>query len=358
MVDTKPDKTTGTPHVVLLVDDQAMVAEAIRRMLEAEDDIEVHYCADPRQAIDMAISEEATVILQDLVMPDVDGMMLVRFFRANPETKDIPIIMLSSTEDPKVKSDAFANGANDYLVKLPDQVELIARIRAHSRSFKAHRELDAAYEALREVQQRLEEANNELEEANAKLEQSNEELKRQSSLDGLTGIANRRKFDRTLEQAWQRARRNGAELSLLMIDIDHFKLYNDTHGHQAGDDCLRTVAQTLSGVLYRPSDLIARYGGEEFAAILPETGAEGAYQVAERMLDAITRLGISHQASPVSDTVTLSIGIATARPAECGEPHDLLAAADQSLYRAKHSGRARIEITAGDCTRATAANDH
>ncbi|HEB98942.1 MAG TPA: diguanylate cyclase [Thiotrichales bacterium] len=358
MVDTKPDKTTGTPHVVLLVDDQAMVAEAIRRMLEAEDDIEFHYCADPRQAIDMAISEEATVILQDLVMPDVDGMMLVRFFRANPETKDIPIIMLSSTEDPKVKSDAFANGANDYLVKLPDQVELIARIRAHSRSFKAHRELDAAYEALREVQQRLEEANNELEEANAKLEQSNEELKRQSSLDGLTGIANRRKFDRTLEQAWQRARRNGAELSLLMIDIDHFKLYNDTHGHQAGDDCLRTVAQTLSGVLYRPSDLIARYGGEEFAAILPETGAEGAYQVAERMLDAITRLGISHQASPVSDTVTLSIGIATARPAECGEPHDLLAAADQSLYRAKRAGRARIEITAGDCTRATAANDH
>ena len=348
MVNAEPDKQTETPHVVLLVDDQAMVAEGIRRMLESVDDIEFHYCADPRRAIDMAVSEGATVILQDLVMPEVDGMMLVRFFRANPDTKDIPIIMLSSTEDPQVKSDAFANGANDYLVKLPDPVELIARIRAHSRSFKAHRELDAAYAALREVQQRLEQANSELEEANAKLERSNRELERQSSLDGLTGIPNRRKFDRVLEQVWQQARRNGTELSLLMIDIDHFKLYNDTHGHQAGDDCLRTVAQTLSRVLYRPSDMIARYGGEEFVAILPETGADGACQVAERMQEAVARLGISHQASPVSDRLTLSIGVATARPAEGGEPIDLLAAADQSLYRAKHSGRARIEIASCD----------
>ncbi len=323
--------------VVLLVDDQAMVAEGIRRMLVDEPDIDFHYCSDPREAIQTAINLKATIILQDLVMPEVDGMMLVRFYRSNPSTRDVPIVVLSTKDDPAIKSEAFHNGANDYLVKLPDKVELVARIRAHSRSHLAQLERDAAYQALRDLQ-------NALESSNAQLEESNRELQRLSSLDGLTGIANRRQFDKTLEQEWQRALRNCAELSLIMIDIDYFKLFNDTYGHQAGDDCLKNVALALARIVHRPSDLVARYGGEEFAVILPETDTEGTLRVAEKMREAVARLSVRHDASKVSDKVTLSIGVACMSPRGGDNPDMLLAAADDALYRAKHAGRNRVEL--------------
>ena len=323
--------------VVLLVDDQAMVAEGIRRMLVDEPDIDFHYCADPREAIQTAIAIRATIILQDLVMPEVDGMMLVRFYRTNPSTRDIPIVVLSTKDDPAIKSEAFHNGANDYLVKLPDKVELVARIRAHSRSHLAQLERDAAYQALRDLQ-------NALETSNAQLEESNRELQRLSSLDGLTGIANRRQFDKTLEQEWQRALRNCAELSLIMIDIDYFKLFNDTYGHQAGDDCLKNVALALARIVHRPSDIVARYGGEEFAVILPETDTEGTQRVAEKMREAVFRLNVRHDASKVADKITLSIGVASMNPSGGDNPDCLLAAADDALYRAKHAGRNRVEV--------------
>ena len=323
--------------VVLLVDDQAMVAEGIRRMLVDEGDIEFHYCSDPREAIQTAIRLHATIILQDLVMPEIDGMMLVRFYRANPATRDVPIIVLSTKDDPAIKSEAFTNGANDYLVKLPDKVELVARIRAHSRSYMAQAERDAAYQALRDLQRQLEDSN-------AQLEESNRELQRLSSLDGLTGIANRRQFDKMLDQEWQRALRNCSDLSLIMIDIDYFKLFNDTYGHQAGDDCLKTVALALDRIVHRPSDVVARYGGEEFALVLPETDSEGALRVAEKMRDAIARLSVRHEASKVADRISLSIGVATLSPRGSDNPDILLAAADDALYRAKHAGRNRIEV--------------
>ncbi|MBI5039956.1 MAG: diguanylate cyclase [Gammaproteobacteria bacterium] len=329
--------------VVLLVDDQAMVAEGIRRMLVDETDIDFHYCADPREAIQTAIAIKATIILQDLVMPEVDGMMLVRFYRTNPSTRDVPIVVLSTKDDPAIKSEAFHNGANDYLVKLPDKVELVARIRAHSRSHLAQLERDMAYQALRDLQ-------NALESSNAQLEESNRELQRLSSLDGLTGIANRRQFDKTLEQEWQRALRNCTELSLIMIDIDYFKLFNDTYGHQAGDDCLKTVALALARIVHRPSDIVARYGGEEFAVILPETDTEGTLRVAEKMREAVSRLNVRHDASKVSDKITLSIGVANLNPRGGDNPDILLAAADDALYRAKHAGRNRVEVASDEPT--------
>ena len=342
MNETRKDAHTDTAlskrqAVVLLVDDQAMVAEGIRRMLVDEPDIDFHYCADPREAIQTAIAIRATIILQDLVMPEVDGMMLVRFYRTNPSTRDIPIVVLSTKDDPAIKSEAFHNGANDYLVKLPDKVELVARIRAHSRSHLAQLERDAAYQALRDLQ-------NALETSNAQLEESNRELQRLSSLDGLTGIANRRQFDKTLEQEWQRALRNCAELSLIMIDIDYFKLFNDTYGHQAGDDCLKNVALALARIVHRPSDIVARYGGEEFAVILPETDTEGTQRVAEKMREAVSRLNVRHDASKVADKITLSIGVASMNPSGGDNPDCLLAAADDALYRAKHAGRNRVEV--------------
>jgi PleD family two-component response regulator len=126
-----------SPNIVLLVDDQAIVAEAIRRMLADQPDIKLHACTDVAQAVPLARAVKPTVILQDLVMPGVDGFTLVRFFRADPDTRGIPIIVLSSREDPRDKSRAFETGASDYLVKLPDNIELIARIRSHSRFFRA-----------------------------------------------------------------------------------------------------------------------------------------------------------------------------------------------------------------------------
>src|SRR5262249_34957955 len=136
------------PLKVLLIDDQAIVGESVRRMLAAEVDIQFHFCQDPTKALALAEELRPTVILQDLVMPDVDGLMLVKFFRANPETRDTPLVVLSSKEEPITKAEAFARGANDYLVKLPDKLELIARIRYHSRAYLNLLERNEAYRQL------------------------------------------------------------------------------------------------------------------------------------------------------------------------------------------------------------------
>ena len=316
--------------IVLLVDDQPIIAEGIRRMLEDESDIIFHYCDDPNQAIKMAAEIDATIILQDLVMPDIDGMTLVRFYRANLDTRNIPIIVLSSKEDPQIKSDAFTNGANDYLVKLPDKIELLARIRAHSRSYLTQLERDAAFHALREMQKQLEE--------------SNRELQRISALDGLTGLANRRHFDQQLEKEWRRAQRANLPLSLILIDIDHFKPYNDTYGHLAGDECLQQVAQALKKSIVRPGDLVARYGGEEFVVILPETKVEGACVVAENLRKNIAALARAHSASETSEHVSISLGVAQADFASMPTLEDLIEQADKGLYEAKESGRNRYEV--------------
>ncbi len=319
---------TAARAVVLLIDDQAMVAEGIRRMLMDAPDIEFHYCADPRQAIKVATEIKATLILQDLVMPDIDGMTLMRFFRANPATREIPVIVLSSKEDPKIKSDAFTNGANDYLVKLPDKIELIARIRAHSSSYLTQQQRDEAFRALHETQKQL--------------EQSNSELRRLSSLDGLTGIANRRRFDEYFEAEWRRCAREGIDVGLVLIDIDYFKYYNDNYGHQQGDDCLKQVAWALNGAMRRPGDLVARYGGEEFVVVLPKTDVEGAMIVAERLRVAIEALNLEHSFSKCSAHVTISLGAASARAQSDLPAAELLGMADRALYAAKESGRNRV----------------
>src|SRR5205814_9107531 len=158
--------------MVLLVDDQAMVAQAVKRLLDGFANIDLHYCADAMQAVKVAIQIKPNVILQDLVMPGINGLELVRFFRANPATADIPIIVLSTTEDPQIKSQAFESGANDYLVKLPDRIELIARINYHSKSHVNQIQRDEAFRALRESQQQLLSANTALISLNQKLDEA------------------------------------------------------------------------------------------------------------------------------------------------------------------------------------------
>jgi len=158
--------------MVLLVDDQSLVAEAVRRMLAGESEIDFHYCADAATAVELAARIRPTVILQDLVMPNVNGLNLVQQYRATTETRDIPIIVLSTREDPAVKKDAFVMGANDYLVKLPDKLELVARIRYHSRAYLGQLQRDEALRALRESQQQLVDSNTALISLNQKLEEA------------------------------------------------------------------------------------------------------------------------------------------------------------------------------------------
>jgi len=179
-----------------------------------------------------------------------------------------------------------------------------------------------------------------IEHAQAELEQSNSRLAQIALLDGLTGISNRRRFDQFFSMEWGRARRSRQPLSLLLIDVDHFKHINDTYGHQAGDECLCRIARVLSATLVRPADLIARYGGDEFAVLLPETGSLGASTVACRIRSSMAK----DAAAETSYATTLSIGVASWNAEEDSSPDELIYAADRALYAAKHNGRNRVEL--------------
>ncbi|MBC7413540.1 MAG: diguanylate cyclase [Herminiimonas sp.] len=313
---------------VLLVGDQVFIAEALRGMLVDEPDIEFHFVRDAQAALATAVELKPTVILQDLVMQPIDGFELVRQFRAQPDTQDTPVILLSGKEDPKLKAQAFNVGANDYLVKLPDRLELIARIRYHSTAYTNRLQRDDAFRFLRESQQKLADAN--------------VELQKLAALDGLTGIANRRRFDETLKTEWQRAQRNQRPLTVLLCDIDWFKMYNDAHGHPAGDLCLKKVAAVLTESLKRPTDLAARFGGEEFVLVLPDTDQEGALVVAHQCLQRVEALALPNPGATGSGFVTISIGLATLVPGRESSFDILVDMADRALYGAKIAGRNRI----------------
>lgn len=179
---------------------------------------------------------------------------------------------------------------------------------------------------------------------NRQLEEANQRLQHLSSIDGLTGIANRRQFDEALENEWRRAFRNDTSLALVILDLDEFKRFNDTYGHQRGDECLRQVASTLRGSLRRAGDLVARYGGEEFVTILPDCDIPGALRYAESVRAAVQELAIPHKSSPVARIVTLSAGVSAAFPRRGAYPDELIARADQALYLAKGSGKNRVEF--------------
>jgi len=181
-----------------------------------------------------------------------------------------------------------------------------------------------------------------VEQRTRELEEANQRLERLSHVDGLTGLANRRRFDEAFDVEWRRGSRSSWPLSLMLIDVDAFKAFNDTYGHLEGDACLRRVADTLSSCLGRAADVAARFGGEEFVALLPLASADEAARLAERVRERVEALAIPHASSPAAKRVTVSIGCATAVPKEDGEPAALLAAADAALYAAKRAGRNRV----------------
>jgi diguanylate cyclase (GGDEF)-like protein len=175
------------------------------------------------------------------------------------------------------------------------------------------------------------------------LRKANDNLRRASAIDGLTGLANRRHFDETMDKEWRRATREQKALSLIMIDIDHFKAYNDNYGHQDGDDCLRKVAAVIAGSVKRPADLVARYGGEEFMAVLPDTDIQGAVEIAEKLRIAVEVLDVPHAYSSAANVVTISAGVASLVPEQGTDPFHVIKLVDTALYAAKRDGRNRVK---------------
>ncbi len=241
---------------------------------------------------------------------------------------EIPIIAITCPNKPIPLQTLLESGITECISDARNEIEIMMRI---------HSVLTLKYEIKR--RRALERNINEMA---RQLEHSNHMLQLISSQDGLTGIANRRYFDQFLSNEWRRAIRNGSSVSLIMIDIDFFKAYNDFYGHLEGDECLKRVAQEIQKTLKRSSDIAARYGGEEFAAVLPGTDLKGAAKIAELIQENIISLNIKHEKSSVMDCVTVSLGVASEIPAIDSSHEELIKKADSALYKAKQWGRNRI----------------
>lgn len=308
--------------LILIVDDSRTIRAGIGNLV-AKMGHKVIEAENGSRAIELFRRERPDLVLIDVTMPVMDGYEATRHMREISPDDWVPIIFLSSMEADQDLDRAIEAGGDDYLVKPVSYVVLNAKIRA-----------------LR----RLETMRRKLLDLSSELAIANRELEKLSRQDGLTGIANRRYFDTYMLTELQRAARAREPLSLILMDVDFFKLYNDCYGHQAGDQCLRQVADALRAAARRPADLPARYGGEEFAMVLPETAMDGAIDVAESMQALIARAAISHSRSEVGASITLSLGISSMIPDQDSMPEDLIKHADSALYQAKHQGRNRIVV--------------
>ncbi|AVZ79238.1 MAG TPA: diguanylate cyclase [Pseudothauera hydrothermalis] len=293
--------------------------------------LETVHARDGESGIELFKSERPDLILLDIIMPGLDGFEVARRIRQLERDGEwTPIIFLTARTGDEDLERGIEVGGDDYLIKPVSEIVLKAKVRA---------------------MQRIAQMRYSLLVLTRKLDEANRELMRLSSADGLTGIANRRRFDETLLKEWRRCAREARPLALLLIDVDFFKPFNDNYGHQAGDECLKAVARALSQTLHRPSDLAARYGGEEFAVILPGTDEAGALAVAEALRAAVQQMGITHRYSEVAPVVTISVGLACATPRPGDETGfiGLLKDADAALYRAKSEGRNRVVSACAPC---------
>ncbi|MCW0437560.1 diguanylate cyclase [Xanthomonas sacchari] len=289
---------------VLIVDDQPINIHALHELLR--DACEVSMALDGTRALALCQQQPPDLVLLDVMMPELDGLQVCRRLKADPATADIPVVFVTGQDAPEDEVAALEAGGADFISKPVQPVVVRARVQNHL-IMKLQSDL------LREV----------------------------ALLDGLTGVANRRRFDDALATHWQACLREGKPCGALMIDVDYFKRYNDHYGHQLGDGCLRAVAQALAGCVLRPHDLLARYGGEEFVALLPGSDADGVREVAQRMLQRVAELQLAHDASLVGPCVSISLGGAVAVPQADASAAQLLAQADAQLYLAKQGGRAR-----------------
>ena len=295
---------------LLVVDDQPVNIQVLYQAFAA--DHQVLMATSGEQALALCAIQQPDLVLLDVVMPGMDGHQVCRRLKADAATRDIPVIFVTAHNDEAAETLGLELGAADFISKPINPKIVRARVRTQL-TLKAQSDL----------------------------------LRQWVYIDGLTGVFNRRHFDERLVSEWGRAARTGAALSVVLLDVDYFKRYNDRYGHQVGDDCLRRVAACLKAGLRRPADLVARYGGEEFVCLLPDTELRGALAVARQLGAAVHALQIEHGDSAAASVVTVSLGVcsrgacaaAPATPALQGGAEALLHAADGQLYRAKAAGR-------------------
>ncbi len=305
---------------VLVVEDSKVALKAISGYIE-DMGVEPFLAENGKDAIDIYNRERPDIVLLDIILPDTDGYEVAKEIR-RLQGKDewTAIIFLSVMSKDEDLARGIEVGGDDYIMKPVGSVVVQAKVRAMYRLVQMQR-------ALVKLAGQLNDAN--------------QELQRLSMTDALTGIANRRMFDMSLAREWRRCLRLSKPLSVVMLDVDYFKKYNDTYGHQEGDDCLVAVALEVSRAAPRPGDLVARYGGEEFVMILSETTERGANLVAERIRQQVERLGLPHKDSPYGH-VTVSCGISSIQPTTGLTPEMLVKSADNALYLSKNQGRNMI----------------
>ncbi|MGB3691503.1 MAG: PleD family two-component system response regulator [Spirulinaceae cyanobacterium] len=330
--------------LILVADDDKIMRQIISHVMEKEG-YKVVEAANGEECLAVYKKFTPDIVLLDAMMPVMDGFtccghllsLSKKRFSALPKERieeifarqeehilwnqadslltsieRTPVLMITGLEDEESVDRAFEAGATDFVTKPIHWPVLRQRVRRLIQQSRLYRQLEVA----------------------------NQELQRLATLDGLTQVANRRCFDEYLNQEWRRMAREKLPLALVLGDIDFFKLYNDTYGHQAGDDCLQKVAALIANEAKRATDLAARYGGEELAVILPNTDINGALKVAKEIRDKVKALGVIHEASPFK-YVSLSLGVAAFTPTAQTSPETLIQAADQALYKAKAQGRDR-----------------
>lgn len=300
-MDALLDSSHGQPKL-LVVDDHPINIQMMNQVFAG--DYQMFMATSGAQALSLCQTNPPDLVLLDVVMPEMDGFELCTQLKANDLTRNIPVIFVTAHTDAVQETHGLSLGAVDFISKPINPAVVRARVKTHL-TLKFQSDL----------------------------------LRKLVFLDGLSGVYNRRYFDQQLGVEWARSSRNNSPLSVIMLDVDHFKLYNDHYGHLAGDDCLRLVAQSLKTCLKRPADLVARYGGEEFACILPDTRFEDGMVIAQAMEQRIRDQAIPHTLSSVAGVVTASFGLATRTVGSPGGPLDLVGLADAQLYRAKQSGR-------------------
>lgn len=333
---------------ILVVDDRIENLFAMEKIL-LKLDCEVYKARSGNEALSHTLRHDFALILLDVNMPEMDGFELAELLRGNEQTSQVPIIFVTAiNKEDKSVFKGYVSGAVDYLLKPVDTDILLSKVKVFLELNLKKKELEAIKAKLDAeiVQRKAKEI--ELLQSKQMLEEFVVRLKQANDTDGLTLVANRRCFDNTIESEMQRTKRHnyrGGDLqsiSLILLDVDQFKKFNDNYGHMEGDRCLQQVAQTLAKSVNRPGDLVARYGGEEFVILLPETGAQEAEMIAERVRQAVEQLNMPHEYSDVSSSVTVSLGVASVAPAEDTEIHSLIESADRAMYQSKTGGRNRV----------------
>ncbi|MDE2419308.1 MAG: diguanylate cyclase [Burkholderiales bacterium] len=298
------DSSHGKPRL-LVVDDQPINIQVMYQAFAGE--FQVFMATNGEQALAICKNNPPDLVLLDVVMPGMDGFEVCTRLKADPATSHIPVIFVTAHNDAAEETHGLSVGAVDFIAKPVNPAVVRARVKTH-----------------------------------LTLKFQSDVLRKLVFLDGLSGVFNRRYFDQQISTEWARSVRSNSPLSLILLDVDYFKLYNDAYGHQAGDDTLRLIAVTLKGALRRPADLVARYGGEEFACVLPDTSFEDAMNLAGELERKVRDRAIEHSASPVAQVVTISLGVATREGNTDGDAPMLIGLADNQLYRAKHTGRGRV----------------